>query len=58
MGDLILLELAAGGILDLRDVAKLLQIGDRDALVREVEARIGDVYPDTRAVWRQVLTTD
>jgi hypothetical protein len=55
--DLILLKLAAGGILDLRDVAALLEIGDRDALIGEVEARLGDVYPDVREVWQRVLTT-
>ena len=32
--DLILLKLAAGGYLDLRDAAALLELGDRDALVR------------------------
>ena len=58
VGDLVLLKLAAGGTLDLRDVAALLQIGDRDALVREVDARIGEVHPEIRAVWRQLLTTD
>ena len=56
-GDLILLKLAAGGMLDVRDVAALLRIGDRDALVREVEARIGEVHPDVRATWRQILTS-
>ena len=53
--DLILLKLAAGGFLDLRDVAALLEIGDRDVLVNEVEAHLDDVHPDVRVVWRQVL---
>jgi hypothetical protein len=53
--DLILLKLAAAGFLDLRDVAALLEIGDREALVTEVEAHLDDVYPAVRVVWRQVL---
>ena len=28
---------------------------DRDALVRDVEAHIGTVHPDVRAVWRELL---
>jgi hypothetical protein len=35
--DLILLKLAAGGYLDLRNAAALLATGDRDVLVREVD---------------------
>jgi len=50
LSDLILLKLAAGGVLDLRDAAVLLEIGDRVALMREVEARIGDVHPDIRGI--------
>jgi hypothetical protein len=53
--DLILLKLAAGGPLDIRDAVELLAAGDRDAVVPEVEARIGEVYPDVRAAWREVL---
>ena len=53
--DLILLKLAAGGYLDLRDAAALLAIGDRDALVREVDTRIGEVRPDVRGVWADLL---
>jgi hypothetical protein len=53
--DLILLKLAAGGYLDLRDAAALLAIGDRDALVREVDGRIGEVRPDVRGVWADLL---
>lgn len=56
-GDLILLKLAAGGTLDLRDAAVLLTLGDRDRVVREVEAHIGDVRPDVRAAWRDLLAT-
>jgi hypothetical protein len=55
VSDLILLKLAAGGFLDLRDAAALLEIGEREVLVREVEAHLGEVHPDVRTVWRQVL---
>jgi hypothetical protein len=55
--DLILLKLAAGGYLDLRDAAALLNLGDRDAIAREVEANIGDVYPDVRGVWRDLSSS-
>jgi hypothetical protein len=56
--DLILLKLAAGGFLDLRDAAALLALGDRARLVSEVEARIGDVRPDVRAAWTQILRAE
>lgn len=55
--DLILLKLAAGGFLDLRDAAALLALGDRNALVSEVEAHISDVRPDVGEVWNQVLAS-
>jgi hypothetical protein len=54
-GDLILLKLAAGGTLDLRDAAVLLTMGDRHRVVQEVEAHLDDVRPDVRAVWRDLL---
>lgn len=57
-GDLILLKLAAGGSIDLRDAAALLAIGDREALIREVEARLPEVRPDVSAVWREVLAIE
>jgi hypothetical protein len=53
--DLILLKLAAGGALDLRDAAALLAAGDREALIAEVEERLPEVRPDVREPWRQVL---
>jgi hypothetical protein len=53
--DLILLKLAAGGYLDQRDAAALLAIGDREELVREVEARIDDVRPSIHAAWQELL---
>jgi predicted nucleotidyltransferase len=56
--DLILLKLAAGGILDLRDAAALLAIGDRDALIRDVEDHLPEVRPDVTAAWRDVLAIE
>jgi hypothetical protein len=53
--DLIMLKLAAGGYLDLRDAAALLAVGDQDSLVAEIETRIADVYPDVRTRWRELL---
>jgi hypothetical protein len=56
--DLILLKLAAGGSLDLRDAATLLAIGDRDALIREVERHLAEVRPDVTEAWREVLAIE
>lgn len=53
--DLILLKLVAGGSLDLRDAAALLELGDRDTIVAEVHARIGEVHPDVREAWNELL---
>jgi hypothetical protein len=53
--DLILLKLAAGGYLDLRDAAALLASGDRKTLVGEVEQYLADVRPDVRTAWRDLL---
>ena len=56
--DLILLKLAAGGSLDLRDAAALLAVGDRQALIREVENRLAEVRPDVSQAWREVLAVE
>ena len=56
--DLILLKLAAGGVLDLRDAAALLAVGDRDALIKEVESRLPEVRPDVTDAWRDVLAIE
>lgn len=53
--DLILLKLAAGGHIDLHDAAALLALGDRDRVIADVEARLGDVRPDVRSHWRALL---
>ena len=55
--DLILLKLAAGGLLDVRDAAALLEIGDRASLVHEIESRIDDVRPDIRGIWRALVSS-
>lgn len=55
--DLILLKLAAGGTLDLRDAAALLTVSDRNRVCHEVEAHIGDVQPDVRTAWRDLLAS-
>jgi hypothetical protein len=55
--DLILLKLAAGGYLDMRDAAALLALGDRKALVASVDAHIGEVSPDVRPRWRELLAS-
>jgi hypothetical protein len=55
--DLILLKLAAGGFMDLHDAAALLEISDRETIVREIESRIGEVRPDVRGVWRELLAS-
>ena len=55
--DLILMKLAAGGYLDLRDAAALLALGDREDVVREVEAHIDEVRPGVLAAWRELLSS-
>lgn len=52
--DLILLKLAAGGVLDVRDAAALLAT-DRAHLAQVVESRLGGVTPNLRSVWHDVL---
>ena len=54
--DLILLKLAAGGHLDLHDAAALLALADRARVIADVEARLGDVRPDVRSLWDDLLT--
>lgn len=54
--DLILLKLAAGGFMDLRDAAALLEIAGRD-VVPEIESRIDEVRPDVRGAWGELLAS-
>jgi hypothetical protein len=53
VGDLVLLKLAAGGYLDLRDAAALLA-----AIAPHVEAHIDEVRPNVRDQWRELLAAD
>jgi hypothetical protein len=53
--DLILLKLAAGGHLDLHDAAALFALGDRERVIAAVEAHVGDVRPDVRPLWHDLL---
>lgn len=55
--DLILLKLAAGGHHDLRDASILLELSDREQMIREVEEHLTDVRPDVTAVWKQLLAS-
>ena len=54
--DLILLKLAGGGHLDLHDAAALLALADRARVIADVEARLGDVRPDVRSLWGDLLS--
>jgi len=53
--DLILLKLYAGGPQDRWDIEELLAGDGRDALVAEVEARVGDLPPRAATQWRKIL---
>jgi hypothetical protein len=55
--DLILLKLAAGGHLDLRDAAVLLAMGERHELVPAIEEHLPEVRPDIRGPWRELLAS-
>jgi hypothetical protein len=55
LADLILLEPAAGGSLDVRDAAVLLTLSDRGSLVRGIEKRLPEVRPDISQLWRNLL---
>ena len=52
--DLILLKLAAGGYGDLQDAAALLALGGQSAIAG-VERHIGEVRPDVRSLWQDLL---
>lgn len=55
--DLILLKLSAGGYLDLQDVYALLQAGDREQLIREVNDLIGALPADAQTSWKRIVAT-
>jgi hypothetical protein len=52
--DLILLKLAAGGVMDLQDATILLRAGDRERLVAEVEGHLGELDADAESAWGRV----
>lgn len=52
--DLILLKLAAGGVLDLQDVVVLLAVSGGEEIVREVEERLGDLPLAATEAWRRI----
>ena len=54
--DLILLKLAAGGYIDLQDVYALLNAGDREQLVREVDQFISALSTDAHESWKRIVT--
>jgi hypothetical protein len=53
-GDLVLLKLDAGGVLDLQDVVALLALGDREATIRHVEEHLHELGEDSRRAWKRV----
>jgi hypothetical protein len=53
--DLVLLKLYAGGPKDRWDVLSLLEaVADRDVLVAEVDARVGQLRPPFQALWARL----
>jgi hypothetical protein len=55
--DLILLKLTAGGYVDLQDVHVLLEVGDREQVISEVEKRVSALAPDAREAWKTILAS-
>ncbi len=53
--DLILLKLSAGGAIGIQDVIVLLEVSDRETVVREVNERVNDLAPDAVEAWRALL---
>lgn len=53
-GDLILLKLAAGGVMDVQDATILLRHGDRERLIADVERYLPDLDRDAHAAWERV----
>lgn len=53
--DLVLLKLYAGGPQDAWDIAQLLDVDDREALVGEVNARLEELPTDCRRLWKKIL---
>jgi hypothetical protein len=55
VSDLILLKLSAGGMLDLQDVAVLLDVNDRSTVTREVEEHIASLDARAAEEWRKII---
>ena len=55
--DLILLKLFAGGSQDAWDIDQLLSVGDRSALVADVESRVGDLPVEAGVLWVRIRGT-
>jgi predicted nucleotidyltransferase len=53
--DLILLKLAAGGPIDQQDIIRLLSVGPREQLIRDVDEKIADLPEDAQALWRKLI---
>jgi hypothetical protein len=53
--DLVLLKLYAGGPQDAWDIEQLLALGDRTALVSEVEQRLSRLPRHAAELWRRIL---
>jgi len=47
----------APGYIDRQDAAALFAIGERQALVQDVEAHIDDVRPSVRTLWQKLLAS-
>lgn len=56
--DLILLKLYAGGLQDAWDVQQLLEGGDREILIAEVEGRLADLPKEAQGLWRRISGKD
>ena len=56
--NLVALKLFAGGAQDAWDVAQLLAGPDREALIAEVSADIGDLPAHCRKSWERILAGD
>jgi hypothetical protein len=53
-GDLVLLKLDAGGVLDLQDVIALTELGDRDETIRHVEEHLRELGDDSQRAWKRL----
>jgi hypothetical protein len=58
--DLILMKLNSGGYKGRLDIIGLLEVGPREKLIADVEAKLGDLPPtlekEARAMWAEILS--